>query len=640
MPDMLNTAVSGLLSFQRALSTTSHNIANVNTPGYSRQTVEFNVNNPSFFGGNFYGNGVQIESIARSYDQFLTREVRVTTSTYARTDRFSELTSHIDDILADPQGGISPILAEFFAAVQDVADDPASSTARYAMINTAETLAARYQSIDSRFDELAQNTRNDVSAVVDEINLLVTQIRDINVSLNGIAPSAASTQQAADLLDRRDSLLDQLAQRVDINVIDERENNLSIFIGNGQTMLSGTEVFTLSTQPDLSDPTRDVIAYNGLITVYDISANLSGGELGGLLDFRDNVLEPTRNALGRSALGVAETFNAQMRDGMDLNGNLGQDFFSYAAPQSIAYASNAGTATVATAISDVTVLTTADYQLSFDGANWTLTSDNGSSASVANGAPATLVFEGLTLTINGAAAVAGDRYTIKPTLAGADSLQVITTDPAGIAAALPIRSSASLNNLGSVDISAGVVTDVTNVNLLTTATLTFDNPANTLRANVDVVVGGVAYAAGAAIPYSNNMVIDANGWQVSLNGAPQAVDVFTIESNAGGTGDNRNALNLAQLQTVGVFDGGIASYQEDYGSLVGFVGSQALAANLERDAQGSLLFQAIDRKSSKAGVNLDEEAADLIRYQQAYEASARLIATAQILFETLLDSVR
>jgi flagellar hook-associated protein 1 FlgK len=246
----------------------------------------------------------------------------------------------------------------------------------------------------------------------------------------------------------------------------------------------------------------------------------------------------------------------------------------------------------------------------------------------------------LTLTINGATALPGDRFTIKPTLAGADSLQVITTDPAAIAAALPIRSIASLDNLGDVDISAGMVSDATDINLLNTATLIFDNPASTLRADVDVVVGGVSYAAGAAIPYSNNMVVDANGWQVSLNGAPQAGDVFTVESNLGGTGDNRNALNLANLQNAGIFDGGIASYQEDYGSLVGYVGSQAMAANLERDTQESMLFQAIDRKSSKASVNLDEEAADLVRYQQAYEASARLISMAQTLFETLLDSVR
>ncbi|MDH3858175.1 MAG: flagellar hook-associated protein FlgK, partial [Gammaproteobacteria bacterium] len=228
----------------------------------------------------------------------------------------------------------------------------------------------------------------------------------------------------------------------------------------------------------------------------------------------------------------------------------------------------------------------------------------------------------------------------KPTLAGAGSLQVITTDPTAIAAALPIRSSASLNNLGSADISPGIVTDVTNANLLNTVTLTFDNPPTTLRADADVVVAGVPYVAGAAIPFSNNMVIDSNGWQVSLNGAPQAGDIFTVEANLGGSGDNRNALNLANLQNAGVFDGGIASFQETYGSLVGFVGSQTLAANLERDAQQALLFQAVDRQASKASVNLDEEAADLVRYQQAYEATARLISTAQVIFETLLDSVR
>ncbi len=543
-------------------------------------------------------------------------------------------------MLADPHGGISPILHDFFSSVQGVADDPASSTARYALINTAESLASRFQSIDNRFEELGRNAAAEIRNVVGEINSLVSRIGDINISLNDIASTAATTQQAADLLDRRDFLLDQLAQKIDITVVDEGLNNLSIFIGNGQTMLSGANAFTLSVQADVSNPSRDVITYNGLITDFDISANLTGGELGGLLDFRDNVLEPTRNALGRSAIGLAETFNAQMRDGMDLNGNLGQDFFSYALPQSIAFASNAGTAAVSSVISDVTALTSDDYQLTFDGANWTLTSDSGGSASVANGSPATLIFEGLTLTINGATAVAGDRFTIKPTLAAAGSLRVLASDPTEIAAALPIRSNASLNNLGKVEISAGIVTDVTDANLLNTATLTFDSPSTTLRADVDVIVGGIAYAAGAAIPYSNNMVIDANGWQVSLNGTPQAGDVFTIEANLGGSGDNRNALNLANLQNTGIFDGGIATYQEDYGSLVGFVGSQTLAANIERDAQQSMLFQAIDRKSSKVSVNLDEEAADLVRYQQAYEASARLISTVQVMFETLLDSVR
>ncbi len=640
MPDILNTAVSGLLAYQRSLATTSHNIANVSTEGYSRQRVELTSAPPSFFGGVYYGNGVEIESITRAYDQFLVREVRDMTASHGRAQKFAELAGHIDDILADPKGGISPMLHDFFGAVQDVADDPASITARYALISSAETLAARYEGIDARFEELTRNTADEIRTVVDEINSLVLRIRDINVALNDLAPAAAATQQSADLLDKRDLLLAELAEKVDISVVDEAENNLSIFIGNGQTVLTGTQAFGLTAQPDVADPSRDVIAYNGLITVYDISANLGGGELGGLLQFRDTVLEPARNALGRSAIGLAEVFNAQMRDGMDLNGNLGQDFFAYAGPQSIPSSANTGSATVSTVVSDVTALTTDNYSLSFDGANWTLTSDSGSSAVVANGAPAILVFEGLTLTINGATAVAGDRFTIKPTLAGAGGLQVLTSDPAEIAAAAPIRTAASLDNLGDVAIGAGVVTDVTDPNLLVPATFTFDNPPTTLRADVNVVVGGTPYAAGAAIPYSNNMLIDANGWQVSLSGTPQAGDVLTVVSNQGGTGDNRNALELAALQTRGVFDGGTASLQEDYGRLVGFVGAQTLGANIERDAQLALKLQAVDRQASKASVNLDEEAADLVRFQQAYEATARLIRTAQTIFDTLLDSVR
>ena len=640
MPDILNIAVSGLLTYQRSLSTTSHNIANVNTPGYSRQSAQLEAQVPISLAKTFYGSGVAVEQVQRSYNQFLTREVRDTTSAHASAFRFSELAGHIDDLLADPDGGISPVLHGFFEAVQDVADDPASTTARYAMIGAADSLTARFDSIDQRLTDLTRNTAADLADLVDEINNLVIGIRDINSALHDSYSSGPPTQQAADLLDQRDHLLDELAQRVDINIIREQENYLTIFIGNGQTVLTGESAFGLSVVPDVADPTQDVIVYNGLNVNVDMSTQVSGGELGGLLDFRRNVLVPTRNALGRTAIGLAETVNAQMRDGMDLNGNLGQDFFSYRAPQSIAYTSNTGSATVAAAVSDVTGLTADDYLLAFDGANWTLTSDSGSSATVANGAPATLVFEGLTLTIDGATAVAGDRFTIKPTLAGAGSLAVANRDPLEIAAALPIRTSASLANLGAVEISAGVVTDVTDPGLLATATLTFDNPATTLRADVAVVVGGTAYAAGAAIPWTDNMQIDANGWQVSLSGTPQPGDVFTVEANTGGSGDNRNALNLAGLQTTAIFDGASATYQEDYATLVGFVGARTLSAQVERDSQQALKLQAIDRKSSETAVNLDEEAADLIRFQQAYEANAQVISTVKVLFDTLIAATR
>ncbi|MCP4492699.1 MAG: flagellar hook-associated protein FlgK [Gammaproteobacteria bacterium] len=642
MPEMLSTAISGLLSFQRALSTTSHNISNVNTDGYSRQQVDLKSSTPTFTGNGYIGNGVYVDSVARIYNEFLTNEVRDTTSSFSRVEKLADLGASVDNILADPVGGISPILQDFFSSVQGVADDPASSTARYEMIFSAQTLADRYNNIDSRFEEIQQNLVTETRTVVGEINTLVASIRDLNLAINESNANGVVSNQSADLLDKRDLLVNELAEKVDISVITDTDNQISIFIGKGQTMLTGTSAFSISSESDPANPTRDIITYNGLVTAYDISDSLSGGALGGILEFEASYLLPARNALGRSAIGLAETFNAQMRDGMDLNGDLGQDFFSYTAPLSYSSTGNAGTATVSTVVSDATALSTDDYQLEFDGANWVLSSASGTSTTVVDASPATttIVFEGLTLSIDGTTAVAGDQFTVQPTIEGAAALQTIIGDPNLIAAAVPIQSNASLANLGGVEISAGAVTDISNASLLNTATLTFDNPATTLTADVDVVVSTVTYLAGAAIPYSDNMVLEANGWQVSLNGPPEAGDIFTISSNAGGTGDNRNALNLANLQNTGIFDGGTANYQEDYGTLVGLVGSRVAAANLERDAQQTLLLQTLNNRDSVTGVNLDEEAADLVRYQQAYEATARIISTAQTIFETLLNSTR
>jgi flagellar hook-associated protein 1 FlgK len=639
MPDMLNTAVSGLLSFQRALSTTSHNIANVNTAGYSRQSVEFETNVATNLGGSFFGNGVHIESVNRAYDQFLTQEVRDTTSVHSRLSQFAELSGHIDDVLADPQGGISPILHDFFSSMQDVADDPASSTARYALISTAQSFSERFHNIDTRLEQLSQNTTTDIRNVVAEINSLVLAIRDVNIALNEVGGLGKGTQQSNDLLDKRDAFLAELSEKIEITVVDGADNNMSIFIGNGQSMLTGTTASSLTAQPNSNDPSQDVIVYNGQITVFDLSPQLKGGELGGLLDFRSNVLTPTRNALGRTAIGVAEAVNAQMRSGMDLNGNLGQNMFTYNNPQVLSASSNTGTATVSAQISSIGGLTTDDYNIAFDGANWTLTSDSGTTATVANGAPATLTFEGLTLTINGATAVAGDQFKVKPTISGAGSINVAMTDSNLIAAAAPIRTSSSLSNLGGAGISAGVVTDPTNANLLNTVNFTFAS-ATSLTANATVVIGATTYAPGAAIPYANGMVVNANGWQVRLDGQPQTGDLLVVQSNVGGRGDNRNALSLANLQNLGVLNGGNASFQEDYGTLVGFVGSQTLAANVSRDAQESLLTQAISRNSSRVGVNLDEEAADLIKFQQAYQAAAQIISTVQTMFDTIIQSTR
>lgn len=645
MADMLNNAVSGLLSFQRALNTTSHNIANASTEGYSKQVVSLGSNTPSFIGDTFLGNGVNVDSVRRLYDQFLTSELRTTTAGFSKLDFLHELSGHVDNVLADSVAGISSAMHDFFSAVQGVADDPSSTTARYNLINVANSMTDRFHNLDTRFDELQTNTGTDIRTVVDEINNITRSIAEVNIALNKNGPDATSNQQSADLLDERDRLILQLSEKIDISVINENNSSLSIFIGNGQTVLSGLNSFDLEAVPNPADPSQDYIIYNGLNQVFDLSDSLrGGGELGALLEFRDDVLIETRNDLGRVAIAIADTFNDMHAEGMDLNNDLGTDFFSFSNPQVQAFSNNAGTASITSSITDVSALTRYDYTLDYDGTNWTMTSESGSvSTPVAHNAlgTATIVFEGITVNIDGltSAPVAGDQFKLKPAIVGAGSINVEISDPLLIAAASAVRMNASLDNLGTTAIADGEVIDASNANLRDSVDLTF-NSATTFTSTSIVTTGGTTYAAGASIPFTNNMTIESNGWQTTLSGVPQTNDVLSIESNDGGVGDNRNALALANLQVTGILDGGNSSYQEAYSTLVGRVGTQTAAAETQRDSIQALMLQARDRLDSKVAVNLDEEAADLVRYQQAYEAASQVISTLQTLFESLLNATR
>lgn len=644
--DMFNTAVSGLLSFQKALGTTSNNIANVGTPGYSRQTATFGSRTPNFSGGTFVGNGVQITSVTRAYDQFLTSEVRDTTSSYEKNRLTRELAGYVDNVLADPFGGVSPALQEFFAAVNDVADDPTSTSSRNNLINESNTLAARFQSIDTRFNEFEENTTKDIKSVVTEINDLVEAIAEVNLGLNKIGPDATATSQSPALLDQRDRLVLELAKKIDITVINEESSSLSIFIGNGQAILTGLTPFKLDTIPNAADPSQDSIVYQGLSTVTDLTDSLkSGGELGALLEFRDNTLTDARNDLGRVAIAISQSFNEQQAAGLDLNNTQGADFFSVNSPLVLTNSNNAGTTTsldIAVTISDISELTRFDYELAYDGTNWTITSDSGNASPAATGANIALpTFEGLDVQISGGVPVAGDTFKIRPTIQGAGSMQVTVSDPSLIAAAAAIRTSSSLNNLGTTTISQGVVTDGSNPALLTGLPLDLSfNSNNTFQASIAVVANGVTVPANTNITFTNNMTIAANGWEVNMSGVPSSGDVVTVEANIDGQGDNRNALIIANLQNEETMDGGFSNFQEAYSSLVGRVGTVTAGAETQRDSQRALLTQAIERNASKTAVNLDEEAADLVRYQQAYQAASQIISTVQTLFESLLNATR
>lgn len=621
--------VSALATAQAGLLTTEHNISNVNTSGFHRQQIVQSTNIPQYSGIGFLGQGVHVDTVKRIYDQMLDGQVMQAQTQSSHLESYYAQVKQLDNMLADPSAGVSPALQGFFNGVHDVATNPASIPSRQAMLSGAQTMVARFQAINQRFTEIRDGVNSEVRSSVGVVNSYAKQIANINQQI-GVAQGAAGDQQPAnDLLDQRDQLIGELNQIIKVSTVKQTDGSLNVFIGNGQSLVLGAQSFTLGAAPSLEDPERvDVGMSFGGSTFLLPKGSLQGGTLGGLLAFRDETLDPAQNALGRVAIGLAQTFNDQHQLGMDLNGALGGDFFTIASPKSIPNTNNTGTATLtpSPSFSNVGLLTTSDYKLVATDAlgGFTMTR-------LSDGATVMPASEGLTISMT-AGAVVGDSFLIKPTINGARDISVKLTDTSAIAAAAPIKTNSTLSNTGSGTISAGSVNTPPppNANLLQPVTITFTSPTT-----FDVAGAGTGNPTGVA--YTSGANITYNGWTAQLTGAPATGDTFTVGTNAGGVADNRNALLLAGLQTQNILAGGTTSYQGAYSQLVSLVGNKTREIEVTAKAQASLVLQTQQAQQSVSGVNLDEEAANLLRYQQAYQAAGKMIQIATTLFDTLLS---
>tara|TARA_R110000823_G_scaffold47903_12_gene121862 strand:+ start:12819 stop:14735 length:1917 start_codon:yes stop_codon:yes gene_type:complete len=637
MPDLLNLGSSALLSLQRAIATTGHNISNVNTEGYSRQRVNFATQPPQFSGGSYVGNGVAVDSVERFYDQYLTSEVRERTSSQSRFQTFYDLSSRLDGLLADPATGLGSTLESFFGALQDVANSPASLPERQVLLGEARVLADRFHYLDSNFRNLGAELDGRIEASVGEINALAENIARLNQEVSQ-AFAVAQGQPPNDLLDQRDQLVRELAERIDVTVVDASGGAVNVMIGNGQPLVVGATSQPLRTGPSATDSTRLIVGADspgGTLT--SLERFLNGGELGGLLDFREQVLDPAMNQLGLVATGITAVVNDQHSLGMDLNGQPGGDFFRPLSAASSAQASNSGASSVSAVIGDARALTGADYRVQFDGAQWTLT--NLSTGAAQSGAGPFNV-DGLEISVAGAP-VAGDTFIVQPTARNAALFELALSDPRGIAAAAPLRAGSDAANAGSASIAGPTVNSSAGLPLAGPVTLTF-NPNALGAGQPGFDVSGIAGGPLAYNPASESggKSFTLGGFDFSVSGAPQAGDALSIVNNTGGSGDNRNALALASLQTSNTLYGGTASFQAAYSGMVADIAVQTRQAETGSRTEGVLLEQAVASRESLSGVNLDEEAANLIRYQQAYQAAAQMIAVADQLFQTLLTATR
>ena len=635
---IFSIGVSGLNAAQVGMLTTSHNIANASTAGYNRQQIVQGTNVPLFTGSGFVGQGTHVQTVQRIYDQFLNRQVLSAEAGAAEMDSYLAQIRQIDNLLADTSAGLSPALSAFFQGVQDVAANPASIPGRQSMLSAAQSLVSRFQALDQRFSEIRDGTNKQVAEQITQINTYSAQLADINQRIV-LAQAGAANQPANDLLDQRDQMLKELNKLVRVNTVSQGDGSFSVFIGNGQPLVVGNQAYQLQAVQAPDDPERTTVAIVGVggtaLTLPE--SQITGGSLGGLLGFRSQTLDSAQNALGRIAMTLAQNVNDQHRLGQDLTGALGTNFFNVATPTVRANSLNTGAGSPAVSIDTATIdrLTGSDYRLSFVGGNYQLTRLADNVVQTYAALPQTV--DGITIAAGTWVPAAGDSVLIQPTRSGARNIAVAFTDARQIAAAAPIRSSAALANIGTAAISPGTVNapPPPNANLQQTVTLTFTSATtfNVTGIGAGLPALGVAYTAGADITY--------NGWTAQITGNPAGGDIFTIDNNASGVADNRNIALLGALQTRSTMigsatSGPTATYQSAYSQIVGAVGSKANEVAAIGAAQQGLADHATTALQSLSGVNLDEEAANLLRYQQAYPASAKVLDIASSLFDEIL----
>ncbi|MEW8655542.1 MAG: flagellar hook-associated protein FlgK [Candidatus Thiodiazotropha endolucinida] len=650
---ILSIGVSGLIANRHALDTTGHNISNVNTEGYSRQRIDFNTREPFLSPAGYLGTGVESSEIQRQYDSFVAGQMRTSLTVSSDLRAYYGEAQRLDDLVADPDAGIQPTIQNFFDALQGLADDPTSIPARQLALTEAESMADRFHYFNQQFDDTRTRTNGQIGYNVGEINRLAQNIADINADIKLAYGSTPN-----DLLDKRDQLVNELSEQVDIQILQQTDGAYNVFIGRGQPLVMDTTAATLGTQPSGLDPSHLEITFNYSFGTQIITDQISGGTIGGLLRFRNEILDPTQDRVGLVALGIADQLNTQHQLGLDLDGLVGGALFNTSSVQVLPQPGNGSSITVD--YDNVSNLTGNSYELIYDGADFILHNlVSGTTQTLAAGSN---IVDGLDININAAGAITGDTFLIQPTRTASLDIDLLINDVRRLAAGGPVQVRPAVDGNG---------------NPLNGGDARVTQPANSSMAGLPLAGGDIqlvyddqggptsgfeVYYPGSVpgvdpfddfIVYDNLNTAAIAGTQVpsaqfaayggisfAISGVPADGDSFTISNNTNGSSDNRNALSLQNLQNQNLLLGGTATFDATYIQMVSDVGSKTRHAELNLGAQESLLVRAQEAMAEISGVNLDEEAAKLIQFQQAYQASAQVISVAGTLFDTLLGAVR
>lgn len=643
------TGLSGLGVARAALMTTAHNTANVYTTGYSRQVAEIATNSPTATGSGYIGNGATVSTISRSYDRYLTAQLAAAQSASAALSTNGTQINRIDSLLADQTGGLSPLMQSFFTAVQGVANTPADTAARQQLISSAQSLASKFRSTDKYLSDINSSVNDQIAGSVDQINTYSSKIASLNQQISMMS-AVAGGQPPNDLLDQRDQLVSELSQIVDVKVLQQDNGKYNVFIGSGQSLVTGDQAATMKAIQSSADPTRTAVALVGIAgNVSELSDNtFTGGALGGLMTFRNDTLTPTQNAIGRLSMAFASEINAQQNLGVDLSGALGQDLFTTASPGVFSNAKNSGNLVLSGSVTSTNQLTTSDYSVQARNVAGTMTysvtrlSDN---QSVGSFTSFPITFDGVSLAAASGAPQDGDSFLVQPTRTGARDMTVTVLDPGKVAAASPVITGNTSTNQGSGALSAAKIgAGYPATPLAAKVTLSYDAGTNMLSgfpgssAVTVTLADGTSntYAPGATVPYTAGAQISFDGIGVSLSGQPAQGDTFTIGKNTAGVSDGTNALLLGALQRQTTMANGSSTFNGAYSQIVSEVGNRAMQVNVASKTQDSVTSQIKASQQSISGVNQDEETGNLLMYQQMYQANAKVIQTASTIFDAIL----
>ncbi|KJZ53472.1 MULTISPECIES: flagellar hook-associated protein FlgK [Pseudomonas] len=680
---LLNIGMSGLNAAQGSLSVLSNNIANANTAGYSRQQTTQSANASNQYGGVFIGSGTTLADVRRVYNEYLDTAYQNSTSLNSDAKAYLDQVSAVDKTLSDKTTGMSSVLSSFFAAVQTASANPSDTSARQILLTSAQTLSNRFNSISSQLSQQKETINSQLTSLTDQVNQLTSSIASLNKQITQVQGSSNTTP--ANLLDARAEAVRSLNELIGVNA-SEKNGVFSVSTGTGQSLVLGDRSNTLSAVPSKSDTSQYTIQMNASGgTAMDLGNVISGGSIGGLLRYRSDVLMPAINDLGRIAIVTADTINSQLGQGIDLNGEFGSSMFkdinsaASVALRSLSAQGNQGVGSLGVTIKDTSKLTNFDYKVTFsDPADLNKVtverSDGKAMGAFDISATPPSVIDGFTLELTNGPMQAGDSFKVSPTASGAQDIGTVLNDPSKIAFAAPLKGEASKTNQGTgsftpptltlpLDIQGGATTAQLRVGIENSmpVKMVFGKPAadgtqsytlNDAKGDPigsGTIIPGQANKITVNVPMrdaSGALVVPAKsfGFDTTVAGSPTDGDSTTFSFNATGVSDNRNAQQLLNLQTkatVGVATDGTGgtSLVGANSKLVSTVGAKAAAATTDTTATNALLTANKNARNSVSQVNLDEEAGDMIKFQQYYTASSQIIKAAQETFSTLINSL-